>query len=866
MKERRAGTQKVHPQLFMACLSSSLLVTGPVFAQSGEATSNEFRASVSGSSVTPDGSEIVVTAQRRDERAQDVPIAITAFSSERLQQQNITTAQDLQGTAPSLLVGPNGQGSRDTQSFTIRGQGATFQASPGVVVYLNEVPLPAAVSLSQQGGPGNFGDLENVQVLAGPQGTLFGRNTTGGAVLLVPKKPTNDFSGWVQGKYGNFDSKEIEGAVNAPIISDKLLVRLVGAYHDRDGYTRDVVWNKDRDNVHWYSGRLGVTWRPTDNIENYLMAYGSYSKNNGSGLIANSFNVAGLSSVGFCHNPSQTPQSPISVPCGLYEGVAAQTRALGPRATAHGIDDFQKTKTWGITDTLDIDLSDELTLRNIVSFQKFKSFYRYDGDATILQQNDQGPSKLPETGQAAFPGGRPIAYYNSSQIHLPRDSYKFFTEELQLQGTFLDNHLTVTAGGFYSNQTPAGPQGNSTINYCPAALTGIPLSASFNPDGTLSTRPLCIPSVSYGYVSTRSTALYFQSSLDLGAVEPSLEGLRLTGGFRYTWDRISGRTTSYTPTAYPLATSYICQSTSELVSDPSQCGFSANLKSKAPSWLVGIDYRPINDVLLYAKVNRGYKSGGLNSFAVFPETRVFEPEYVTSYEGGFKSDFRIGGIPWRLNATYFFLDYDNIQIAAGDFNPVTTASGARIISAKAEVQGVELEASFKPWKPIEIGANFSYNDFKYTRFSTISNGSLEDCSGTFPPPGSPTDFRCLSGVIRPVIYSIHTAVEMPISETMGTIALFANYSHNGAFKATPIGLPASEPGSRMAPFGTLNISLDWKNIAHSGIDAGIFVTNAANKTYRISNSNVYQALLTQTSIYGEPRMYGLRLRYRFNEK
>ena len=132
------------------------------------------------------GTEIVVTAQRRDERAQDVPISITAFSPERLQQQGITQAQNLQAVVPSLVVGNNGTPSREAQSFTIRGQGATFQASPGVVVYLNEVPLPAPISIPQQGGAGNFVDLENVQVLNGPQGTLFGRNTTGGAVLLTP--------------------------------------------------------------------------------------------------------------------------------------------------------------------------------------------------------------------------------------------------------------------------------------------------------------------------------------------------------------------------------------------------------------------------------------------------------------------------------------------------------------------------------------------------------------------------------------------------------------------------------------------------------------------------------------------------------
>ena len=136
-------------------------------------------------------SEIVVTAQRREERSQDVPIAITALSPDGLRERSVNDLQGLQNQVPSLLIQPNGQASRDVMAPAIRGQGASFQGAPGVVVYLNEVPLPAAFSLSQQGGPGNFVDLQSVQVLSGAQGTLFGRNTTGGAILLTTARPTD---------------------------------------------------------------------------------------------------------------------------------------------------------------------------------------------------------------------------------------------------------------------------------------------------------------------------------------------------------------------------------------------------------------------------------------------------------------------------------------------------------------------------------------------------------------------------------------------------------------------------------------------------------------------------------------------------
>ena len=494
--------------------------------------------------------DIVVTANRRAERNQDVPIAITALSADRLEQQGITKEQDLQASVPSLVVGPNGQGSRESQSFTIRGQGATFQASPGVVVYMNEVPLPAGITLSQQGGPGNIEDLENLQVLAGPQGTLFGRNTTGGAVLLVPKKPTNEFGGWIKGEIGNYDRRYVEGAVNVPVVEDKLLVRVVGAFHDRDGFTRDVVWNKDRDNEHWYSGRIGITFRPTETIENYTMIYGANSKNNGAGFIHKGFNIEGLKSLvdgngspAFC---SDTGFAGVAS-CDVYRAASAQADALGPRQTALGIDIFSRTKTWGVSNTTDIELSDGLTLRNIVSFQKLKLDYAYDSDGTVLQQHDVDPNRLPAPGQVVLPGTNvPITYFNENDPGFPRDDLKQFTEELQLQGSTLDKRLTYTVGGFYYDQRPSGTQAGSAIVYCPALATG------FCP-GNFST---------YGTPLT-SKALYAQATFDFGAVTPALESLRLTGGYRHTWDKIRGFSTAFLPQVG--GTTALCSSTGTIV-------------------------------------------------------------------------------------------------------------------------------------------------------------------------------------------------------------------------------------------------------------------------------------------------------------
>jgi iron complex outermembrane recepter protein len=803
--------------------------------------------------------DIVVTANRRDERNQDVPIQITALSADRLQQQGIAKEQDLQASVPSLVVGPNGNGSRESQSFTIRGQGATFQASPGVVVYLNEVPLPSAITLSQQGGPGNFVDLENLQVLSGPQGTLFGRNTTGGAVLLVPKKPSNELGGWIQGRIGNYDRREVEGAINVPLIDDKLMVRVVGAYHDRDGYTRDVIWNKDRDDEHWYSGRVGITFKPTETIENYTMIYGAKSSNNGTGFIHRGFNYGSAATQSGLIGRRLCVDAPIAgagnFSCDVYRAVTQRANDLGPRQTALGIDVFSKTKTWGITNTTDIELSDTLTLRNIVSFQKLKLDYAYDSDATILQQHDVDPNVLPAPGQAILPGtNTPLIYGNASDPGYARDDLKQFTEELQLQGTAMDQSLTYTVGGFYFKQKPDGLQQAGAILYCPAGITGT----------TIPNSTACATNRSnYGTTQT-SRALYAQATFDFGGLTPSLEGLRLTGGYRHTWDKIEGFAGSYTPVAGTQRA--VCGWSSQNVAlDGAQeaCAYTAELNSKASTWLIGLDYKVTPDILLFGKVSRGYKSGGFNQQAVFPDTRTFEPETVTNYEAGFKSDFRLGGVPVRLNTTGYILDFKASQRAGADFNPVSGAGGAAVRNADARIKGIEVEASIQPFKGLEIGGNFSHTDAKYTKYEFVTPTGALGCNGVVQP-GSTVDLTCLPyQYVSPYIWSIHTNATIPVGTDMGELNLFVNYSHTSRQYTDQDSLPGTQPGAYLEPFGLLNVSLDWRNVANSGFDIGLFGTNLVNKTYRISNANVFDGLLYDATLYGEPRMYGLRLKYSF---
>jgi iron complex outermembrane receptor protein len=799
--------------------------------------------------------QVIVTAQRRQERAQDVPIVISAFSNERLQELNVTEPQDLYGTVPSLVSGNQGQATRDVQSYSIRGQSTGFLASPGVQLYMSEVPLPSSVSLNLQGAPGMFVDLENVQVLSGPQGTLFGRNTTGGAVLFQPRKPSNDFEGYIEASAGSYDLEGVEGALNIPVISDVLMVRLVGAYQDRRGFTKDLVWNKWRDDVHWKSGRIGITFKPTDKLQNYLVAYGSDSSNNGAGHIHGQFNIPGLLGRQSC--TEGTPVPGVIASCDVYRRQTAIAEEIGPRRTRGDLDGYSEIESWGAINTTSYDLTDELTLRNIISYQKLKDNYATDQDGTPLQQYElsQGapvpnfpiPGFADEFGLPRTPGN---VYLNGAPSTLPRDYLEQFTEELQLLGTMLDNHLTFAVGGFYYEAKPAGLWGNRSVQFCAAEVTG----------------GACAGTAGRAGVTNESQALYGQGTLDFGAVTPALETLRLTAGYRYTWDTIEGFSSSWAPLG---AFGNFCVfgppagTIAPASADPAvACNFGAKLESTAATWTVGLDYRPISDLLVYGKVSKGYKAGGFNTFAVRAETQTFKPEDLTTYEAGFKSDWRLGGsIPVRFNATYYYSEYENIQRPGGDFNLANGAGGAAIFSAEATIKGFEVEASIRPIDAIEIGTTVSHADGEYKKYETLSFGGAA-CNGVVPFGGT-ADFSCAPfQFLTPWIYNVYATIQLPMPEDMGELSLFTSYSHLDEQYSAP---GPFEPGAMIEGYELLNATLSWNDVARSGVDISAFANNISDKVYRTSNANSFSGNLVLSTLYGEPRMYGVKVRYRFGQ-
>lgn len=355
--------------------------------------------------------EIIVTARRKEESLQSVPVAIVSFGQSMLEERGIDSAMELTNFVPSLVL--TAAGTTGT-NFTLRGQGATSYAGPGVVAYFAEVPLPGRGLM-----PGIYHDLQNVQVLKGPQGTLFGRNTTGGAVLFEPARPTDQFGGNIEAVVGNHDWYQTRGVLNVPLIEDRLLARVTFDKSQRDGYIKDVNTGRDYDNVDYRALRIGLTAILSDALESYTVFQFVGSKTNGTGTLLT--NVA----------PAMMPYMEY-----YFEQQKARSNdrvALGsavPGSRIKMIGGINKT-TW--------EFAERLTLKNIVSYHESKLFTAEDIDGI--------PLPLIQTRK---PDG-----WNESRRNI--------TEELQLQGVSVGGAFEWVIGGYYEKiESINGIKGNRT--------------------------------------------------------------------------------------------------------------------------------------------------------------------------------------------------------------------------------------------------------------------------------------------------------------------------------------------------------------------------------------------------------------------
>jgi iron complex outermembrane receptor protein len=754
--------------------------------------------------------EIVVTARRKEENLQDVPLAITAFSAEDLARESINSAQDLFGKVGSMVIGANAT-TRNAQVPTIRGQGATFGAGAGVVMYWAEVPLPADSFSNNQGGPGMFFDLQSMEVLKGPQGTLFGRNTTGGAVLLDPVKPQDTFAARVQGETGNLNSRGYEGVLNVPLVSDRVLLRVGGQDIKRDGFTTDVVTHEDYDDRDYWTGRVGLTLRAGDSIENTLLVYRTKRNESGTGNVFDAMNseqIAGFLAAytGIPLNPDLPTneqfgctyfniQAP-STNCG--QDIAAEQATRDIRHVELSGAPKDKLNTGAYIDLFSWEISDTLQLRNIASQTYYKRRFNWDQDGSRAALNDLLASS---------------AYSSDTDTT---------TEELQLLGEHEELGLSWVVGAYYEKRKPNSVQVNQSV-------------------------ALFAPTKQTYAVSNRSTAVYAQGTYELDVLDSRLEGWSLTAGVRETKDEMWGDAMLVTPVFENIV--------------------DEDISHNATTWLGSVSYKT-DRTMYYGKVARGYKSGGFTALAVNPANILFEPEYVDNYELGVKTDIDVASKPVRLNAAVYYSDYTDMQRATAE--SYQGAFGAATLNAgKAEISGFEMDFTTLLTERLTLTGTYSYTDGEFKEY-LIPRSSMtpqQDCTGADIQDGALGDYSCIPFTDIPEhAYSLSLNYELPLDASIGIVETAVTYAWVDDRYSAPVSVPAEEPGAWLESFDLVNASITWREIYGSRFDLQLFGTNLTDKEYRISNSNVWNELGYRNTIWGEPRVYGLRLSYNWGEQ
>jgi iron complex outermembrane recepter protein len=827
-----------------------------------------------------DAGEIIVTARRTEERLQDVPISITVYSQEQLDQRNIVQASDLAIYTPSLSV--NQRYGPEKSSFAIRGFNQDQSTAPTVGVYFAEVVGPRAQGGTTSGnsvGPGAFMDLQNVQVLKGPQGTLFGRNTTGGAVLLVPNRPSDRLEGWVEGQVGSYNLVRASGMFNIPI-SDNLKVRAVVDRNHREGYMRNQsgIGPKDYNDVNYFAARLSVLADLSPNVENYTIF--SYSNSFGHGyagpiVACNRALVPGdpLFNVAAYSNQSNFRAISTAGPaCDQIERADARGDSLLDVDVANP-DPYIKLEQWQVINHTTWQVSDNFRIRNIISYGQFReraSFSLYSDNFSTT------PGQL----FPAAPVGTPFSYILLNPAgNEDNASQATFTEELQFQGNSFDGRFDWQFGAYFEKATPLGWTRGFTAQYLNCAdIQTFDCGAVFQ------------PIVTPGNISDSKTKLtfenigfYAQGTFDI------TNWFSFTAGIRYTIDKIHGQNES-TRVLFDTVSNgggmigRVCNDSFRFnvpdgpdpdtqpdplaVTDGSQCHFELTQKSERPTWLLGLDFKPTDDILLYAKYARGYRQGGMSFTNVGRET--WEPEKVDSYEIGAKVTFRGGGVNGYFNVAGFYNDFTDQQVfsAAIGLPGTGIAGGAVILNAgKSRIQGIEVDTSINLFdNSLRLDLGYTYLD---TLVQQITAPPAANPFALFIPQVAQGGPLVLSPKHRLTLSANYT---LPLDPSIGRISVGGTYVYTDEQLSNSAALGiAPDPLSpyRHRNIGSLpatnivNLNVNWDGVMGLPVDAAFFVTNVTNEIYPVQYGNGYSSAGFETLIMGQPRMYGFKLKVHF---
>jgi iron complex outermembrane receptor protein len=755
--------------------------------------------------VVPFG-EVVVTAQRREQNIQDVGIAVTPLGEDALQNLNITTATDIVRAVPSLKMNAY---SSSQVVFNIRGVAQNSygdEQEPPVAVYQDD-SYSSSINLASF----PVFDLARVETLRGPQGTLFGRNATGGAIQFISRKPTEELDGYTSATFGRFNQQIFEGAISGPF-SDRWQGRFAFISNQDDGYIKDISGSEqDRGANDHYALRGQLAWQPTDGTNvNLILRYLRADKERQAGLYSHEPACPNAQRQGEFTPPTLacsfwgTP--PGATGTGFQNPAIIPSRGGDPWATEETslsyVDRTIKAATLRIDSTIG-----DFDLVSITDYQQADKFYIEGGDAS------------PDLG---------VVFYQGSDI-------KQFSEELRLSREVGRNQIV---GGLYGMKVDGDYTGQfADPFYADAFCAGDPACAY-------------IPVITASQTTT-SYAVFAQNEWRATDQVSLIAGLRYwhdqRKGAYYADEPSNGMHIAFDETQVVGTNLYgpFDQSVVQITLTPED----ADATFDDFTVRLGFDYRVNDDLLLFASYNRGSKSGGFSfstgtPFADFPPITPlgtnaqflngipFDPEVLNSFEVGIKST--INGTT-TFNASAFYYDYEDYQAF------VQLGYNQTVINLPATAYGLEAEINSRPVTGLTLQLGLS------ALSSNVEDIVLPDSITQVEHdlPQSPN-------------FSGNALARYEFSLGGGTASVQADVQYSGDFCFTVLCAPVEKEKSYTVANARIGYGADdgrWEVAA--------FVNNFTDEEYRVYafDSSLFAGVVA--GVYGKPSTYGVTATWRF---
>jgi len=762
--------------------------------------------------------EVTVTAQRRTERLQDVPVAITAISGSELIDRGVRQAGDIVDSVPNLLLNlPYGPEAQPT--FTLRGvttQDFSENQSSPIAMYVDEVYKPVGAVQALQ-----VYDLDRVEVLRGPQGTLYGKNATGGAVNFYSRNPSlTEYDGYAIVSAGNYSLFATQGAVGGPIIEDRLGWRAAFLYEKRDGWVASIVPGVEPLNgVDAAAGRVTFLAKPSDDLTVLFKVFVSKSGGTpyGAHAINNDPNVTGFNGdIGWFDNGAKyAVHKEIR-----NDGASLKLDWQLSHATFTAVTGFdygrwyEKSDDGGLPITLRID-DPNTYFSSVNAFsQELRLASRDSGPFGWLVGLYYGRESTHATVQFHFFDGYDLGYWSpqipptSASIATPLygfDEYNNFDQIKDSRAAFLNltyaltPQFTLRGGVRYTKD-------KVSIENFYALEGGLPSpgSVGMSPDIDATTWwTQTIGNLPAGTVAPRG---YFQQGL-------ALQGLGVVPNFENDTSNVSGK--------------------------------------------IGLDWRASEEVLTYLSVSQGYRGVAFNGQAYNDNSELTfaAPEKLTSYEIGAKTEF------WNrraiFNTALFHYDYKNQQFLDAFSLPANLGTGFRTVNApKSRVDGAEFEFQLRATNDLEIAANLGLLHSKYVEL-TLHAGELQ-------APGVPRVCCVGNQLIQAPDFNAMLSVDWRFAHlTAGDLRLHADGNYYGKQYFDAFNTERDAQGA----YGVANARLSFESTGKRGYAIGAWIKNITNRQYLAYALNQKDldtgALGFDYALVGEPRTYGADVTVRF---